>query len=567
MLNEYDKQEIIDLIRKGKQLPARFRDALFPRREGQYRPRCSREASAFRVVERFGYPDDQGWANKLIMGENSEILFSLLDGSARETIERLGGLKLVYIDPPFNVGRDFYMDLPLGAGTEALKAKAYADRWGENFYETLRERLELVRELMADDGCVFVHCDWRANARIRLSLDEIFKFYENEIVWRYTGGGRSSKRFSRKHDTIYLYSKSGKLRFFGDAVRVPYKATSGYAKSGITSRAGKRYLPNPAGTIPDDVWEIPMVNPLSRERTGYPTQKPEALIERILLACSREGDLVADFFCGSGVLPATAQRLGRKWIAVDSGSLAISITKKRLLSFAAPTAFDVLELAPREDEKDDRIARIAGAWGADRIDDDLFVGMKSSRPVTISLQPASRALLASVIDRCRRDGLLAADILAASFAPDALPWTLEEARRHGVDLRLRRVRQGEPSVDASFIPAAYPAVEPIFEDNMIAAKLAGYRFCLADGETLESVAGENARASRWQDWIDYWSTDFEYESDGIIKAQWSSFRDRKNRRLEFASEFRPIYSTRQKIAARVVDIFGSEASVAMDIHI
>ena len=180
-------------------------------------------------------------------------------------------------------------------------------------------------------------------------------------------------------------------------------------------------------------------------------------------------------------------------------------------------------------------------------------------------------MLASVIARCDRDGLSTADVLAASFAPDAFPWALDEAEKHGIDLRLRRVRTSAPSPapDASFFPAAYPVVEPIIEDDLIAAKLTGYQFCLAQGETIESVVGQpsSVASSNWQDWIDYWATDFEYASDGIIKAQWSSFRDRKNRRLELASEFRPIHSERQKIAAKVVDIFGVDASAALDIQI
>lgn len=280
----------------------------------------------------------------LVHGDNGLALKALLQPEFRQILDSQGGLKLVYIDPPFCTGQKFS-----GSGRPA-----YADFSDQNEYLTmLYERLLLIRELIADNGSLYVHCDWRASAYVRLLLDEIFGHHVNEIIWHYTGGGRSSRRFSRKHDTIFIYSKSTHFTYNGDKLRLPYKPGSGYAKSGIRARSGKRYLPDPRGTLPDDVWDIPIVNPLAGERLGYPTQKPEALLERIILASSNPGDWIADFFCGSGVACAVAERLGRKWIGVDNGRLAISTTLKRLrqlqassnIRTAKPGAFGIYEIS------------------------------------------------------------------------------------------------------------------------------------------------------------------------------------------------------------------------------
>ena len=147
----------------------------------------------------------------------------------------------------------------------------------------LFERLLLMRDILAEDGSIYMHCDRRAAPTARLFMDYLFgpERFLGEIIWHYTGGGRSTRYFSRKHDVILHYAKSGRWTFNVDAVRVPYKETSGYARGGIVSAAGKRYAPHPDGTPVDDVWSIPIVNPMSRERLSSPTQKPEALLHRV----------------------------------------------------------------------------------------------------------------------------------------------------------------------------------------------------------------------------------------------------------------------------------------------
>lgn len=306
------------------------------------------------------------WRNLLVHADNLPLLSSLCYGPLRKELEKHGGIKLVYCDPPFAVGGDFTLDLPEGktqdggegdlgwsggANGSGARLLAYRDRWENGlsgFLNMMYARLLLMRELLAPDGSLYLHCDRRTAPHLRLILDEIFgpERFLGDIVWHYTGGGRSKRWFSRKHDRILHYAASGTWYFNPDAVRVPYKPTSGYAKGGITSARGKHYSPNPLGTPPDDVWDIPMINPLALERCGYPTQKPLALMERIILASSRPGDIVADFFCGSGTTALCAGRLGRSWIAVDSGAPAIHACRKRLATDAFEAAGPSREHAP-----------------------------------------------------------------------------------------------------------------------------------------------------------------------------------------------------------------------------
>lgn len=316
-----------------------------------------REVRDLHLIELHNEQDagSETWRNLLVSADNLLFMSSLRDGPLRSHIEQQGGIRLIYCDPPFAVGSDFTMPAPLShAGMEKrhkknpLQMLAYSDQWpgGINgFLSMMYERLLLMRELLAPEGSIYLHCDWRTAPYLRLIMDEIFgqDRFLGDIVWHYTGGGRSKRWFSRKHDRILHYAASDTWYFNPDAVRIPYKKTSGYAKGGITSAAGKHYSPHPLGTPPDDVWDIPMINPLAKERCGYPTQKPESLLERIILASTKPGDLIADFFCGSGTTAICAQKLGRPWIAVDSGALAVHTARKRLRAKGASFAVALLD--------------------------------------------------------------------------------------------------------------------------------------------------------------------------------------------------------------------------------
>ncbi|MDR2489017.1 MAG: site-specific DNA-methyltransferase [Desulfovibrio sp.] len=418
------------------------------------------------------------WTNKLIRGDNRLVLSSLKNGPLREAIEAHGGVKLIYIDPPFDAGADFSIAITIGEACLTEKKRileeiAYRDTWGrgaDSFINMIYERLILMRDLLAEDGSIYAHCDWRVNSMLRIILEEVFKHYHNEIIWHYTGGGRAARHFSKKHDSIFWYSKGSSWIFNADGIRVPYKKTSGYAKGGITSASGKHYLPDPLGTIPDDVWDIPIINPLASERLGYPTQKPEALLERIIKASSSEGDLVADFFCGSGTTAAVAEKLGRKWIAVDIGKLAIHVTRKRLINVQRDLknagkdyrAFAILSFggyegrhyadAPERRGKEnsrqpagkesgfpDMIVR---AYQAERVEGSPpFHGKKVGRMVVVGPagMPVTRRFVDEMILECRKRRVTKVDLLGFEFSAGLFPDMLYNAHAEGIHIVPRHI--------------------------------------------------------------------------------------------------------------------------------
>jgi len=263
----------------------------------------------------------------LFQGDNLELLASLPTGI----------VDLVVTDPPFFSGQ---VRLAPRAGNGRRHAPAFEDRWDglADYLAFLRPRLEAMHRLLKPNGSMVVHLDFRAVHEVKVEMDRIFgrDRFVNEIIWHYTGGGRSKRYFSRKHDTLLWYARGKRWTFNIDAVRTPYRPTSGYARAGIVAPSGKHYRPHPHGTPCDDVWEIPIVNPLAGERCGYPTQKPERLLERVLNALSRPGDLILDPFCGSGTTAVVAARLGRRWIAGDVSPQAIAIARGRLKRICDP---------------------------------------------------------------------------------------------------------------------------------------------------------------------------------------------------------------------------------------
>ncbi|GAB4493517.1 MAG: hypothetical protein Fur0016_19560 [Anaerolineales bacterium] len=277
-----------------------------------------------------GYPAAPP-SNNLYQGDNLAILAALLP-------QYKGRIHLIYADPPFFTNRKF--PARIGRNEDSRKpaewqlAEGYADHWTDldEYIQFLYERLTLMYQLLSPTGTLYLHLDWHADAYARLLLDEIFgpERLLNEIIWAYHGPSPIRSAFNRKHDTILVYTKSEEYTFNADAVRIPYDPTT--VKTFASSpKAGFGKVPDLArGKVPEDWWYFPVVARLHNERTGYPTQKPEALLERIILASSNPGDLVADFFCGSGTTPVVAARHHRRFLASDATFRAIHTTRTRL---------------------------------------------------------------------------------------------------------------------------------------------------------------------------------------------------------------------------------------------
>lgn len=259
---------------------------------------------------------------------NADYRRSLFLGDMLETAARLPkhAFRLVYLDPPFLTGKE-----RVGTRSEWRYPDAWPGRLS-SYLPWLHERLEAVLPLLVPSGSLVLHLDCRTVHYAKVMLDELMgeDAFVNEIVWHYTGGGRSRSRFSNKHDTLLWYAAGKKPYFDADAVRVPYKADSGFLLRGVTSKGGKKYRAHPLGTPVDDVWGIPIINPNSPERAGYPTQKPLALLERIVSALSAPGEAVADLCCGSGTTLVAAERLGRAWTGGDISLGALECALERL---------------------------------------------------------------------------------------------------------------------------------------------------------------------------------------------------------------------------------------------
>jgi DNA modification methylase len=311
-----------------------------------------------------------GWTNQLIRGDNLAAMQAL-------HAEFKGRIDLIYIDPPFAAG-DERMGTTTIANGDAdgpalLEQPAYRDRWAEgvgSYLAMIAPRLDSMRELLADSGSLFVHVDYRLSAHLRLLLDECFgpAAFRNEIIWHYHSGGAARTHYPRKHDAILWYAR-GPAPFFdpraSSAPRNRCPECGGaseqwnHLKKHIDAdgrvyrtirSAGKvyRYYDDEPALIPDVWLGVNHMQQKDPERTGYPTQKPERLLQRIVAAHSPEGGLVADFFCGSGTALAAAERLGRRWLGCDVGRLAVHTARKRLRGIDGGRPFGLFRCGPEE---------------------------------------------------------------------------------------------------------------------------------------------------------------------------------------------------------------------------
>lgn len=312
------------------------------------RPYKSTQYYPAQLRETYG-EDQNGWMNKIFWGDNLQVMSHLLK-------EYRGQIELIYIDPPFDSKADYKKKIDVkGVGkaesdSSTFEEKQYGDIWtNDEYLQFMYERLILLRELLSERGSIYLHCDWHRSAYLRLLLDEVFgaNNFRNEIVWSYFGFKRAtSKKFPQKHDVIYSYTKSPDYIW-----NVQYKPHSPeyikrfkkdangrlYRDDVNPTGGGTRiiYLDEVEGDIVDSVWtDIPPVNPVAKERQNYPTQKPEALIERIIKSSTNPGDLVFDCFMGSGTTQAVAMKLGRRFIGADINLGAIQTTTKRLVGVA-----------------------------------------------------------------------------------------------------------------------------------------------------------------------------------------------------------------------------------------
>ncbi|MGI6727411.1 MAG: DNA methyltransferase [Anaerovoracaceae bacterium] len=297
----------------------------------------SADTSSYQPIEIIG---QQVQNNILAKGDNLSFMKYLIDQK-----DLKGKINLIYIDPPFFSNADYRMEIKLQLNkTKKIQMvqKAYQDTWEngmEDYLKMLTVRLYLMKELLAEEGSIWVHLDWHAVHYVKIIMDEIFgsKNFINEIIWHYKSGGANKRCFAKKHDTLLFYAKSRNYYFLAQQEKSYNRDLRPYGFKGVKEyqdKIGWYTMVNRK-----DVWQLNMVGRTSAERTGYITQKPESLIERILESCTREGDLCADFFGGSGTLSAVASKMKRNWISCDIGRLATINAYKRLVDAGAEYSF------------------------------------------------------------------------------------------------------------------------------------------------------------------------------------------------------------------------------------
>ena len=509
----------------------------------------------------------KGWTNKLIWGDNKIILSSLKNGPLREEIESQGGLKLIYIDPPFDVGADFSMDIEIGGDTftkkpNILEEIAYRDTWGkgaDSFIAMIHERLVLMRDLLTEDGSIYVHCDWRVNSLLKLVMNEVFgaDFFRNEIIWSYRKFARGSPQFPQSHDTIFFYTKSGKNIFNKQFVPL---AESTMTRWKGKKRGGKdpnnRFATDedsPGAAMPD-VWDIPLAIGANPQNTGYPTQKPIELVQRVLEASSNPGDLIADFFCGSGTLAAVGEGLrtrkieqktgsakqdfyfaeGRKWICADLSKFAIHTTRKRMIGVQRQLktegkdyrAFEILNLGKyerqhfiginrdlREEQKQQQIAvkeaafldLILSAYRAEKADGfAAFHGKRAGRLVAIGPVnlPVTRLFVEEIILECRKQHVTKVDILGFEFEMGLFPNVLDEAREKGIDIAPKYIpadvfdKRAVERNQVVFHDVAFIEVKPHLKGNSVALELTDFSVSYSQDTIANAEAAMKNEGSR-----------------------------------------------------------------------
>ncbi len=582
-LSDNEKRDITKYLEAGKPLPDKYRFLLFEDdREVElvWNGKTSEITNVVlpfqtieqidepRSEEKFGVQDSlfdssgrqvTGWTNKLIWGDNKLVLSSLKNGPLRKEIDAHGGLKLIYIDPPFDVGADFSMDIKIGEGDEeesftkkpsVIEEIAYRDTWGQgadSFIAMIYERLKLMHDLLAEDGSIYVHCDYRVSAFMRLILDEVFgkDNFKNEVVWHYKLGMKArSKKFHSQHDTLFWYAKDSKSFHFTE-VRKPLEETVRRPKLKFDSKTKKAYQMKDENGKPlyidyDDelvgtVWDILNIPPKSSERLGYPTQKPEELIKRIIETHTNEGELIADFFCGSGTTLATAENLGRKWIGSDLGKFGIHTSRKRMIDVQRQLkkegknfrAFEILNVGRyerenfvatnddlRAEEKAKQAQRkekefvqlILNAYKAEPVESFVnLAGKKRDRLIAVGPinLPVSQTFIGDIVSECLEKGITKVDVLGFDYE---MGLDFQQYSEQGIDVAFKIIprevfdKRAVEKGQVKFYDVAYIQVKPIIKGRgkakELSVELADFSASYSQDDIDEIIAGLKAGGSK-----------------------------------------------------------------------
>jgi len=572
------------------------------------------------------------------------VLPSLLD-------EFAGQINLIYIDPPFATGSDFSFKVEVEDAAfikepSIIEQKAYRDTWGrglDSYLQWFYETAVILRELLSSEGSIYVHCDSRVNSGVRMILDEIFGTdnFHNDIRWIRSLPHNDPNQFGRFSDTILYYSASEKRvfnpqyipqkeesvdahyrkdsngRLFrlasllapgGRGPRYVYKSFDKNwrftldkmlaleAEGRVYYKEGQMpsriyYLDESLGSQVQDVWsDISPLNPMAAERVNYPTQKPEALLERIIKTSSNEDDLILDCFCGSGTTAAVAEKLGRRWITCDLGRFAIQTTRKRLLGIQGVKPFVVQNLGKYErqlwqaDEFGPQAAQRVAAYTTFILDlyhaqplsgRTWLHGVKGNRVVHVGSidSPVTLADVKSIIIEWQRNvgksevRTTGIDVLGWDFAFKLNEVARQQALDAGVDLKFyaiprevlekKAVEQG----DIQFFELAALFVHTQVAGRTLTVELTNFV------PPLDYVPQEiRSKITAWESWIDYWAVDFDFKGD-TFHNEWQSYRTKANKAI--ATKTTNTYDSPGTycVNVKVIDILGNDTTRTLQVEI
>jgi len=563
-----------------------------------------------------GRPSD--WRNHLIWGDKKYVLPSLLP-------EFAGKVNLIYIDPPFDTGANFSFTATVPDNPETdedetveftkqpsmIEQKAYRDTWGkglDSYLQWFYETAVMLRELLAEDGSIYVHLDWHVGHYAKCILDEVFGYenFRNEIIWYYPDylQGNVTKGFPRKNDMILWYSKSDFFKFerVTEKLEKPVKRNKVFWNKEtqrmdlVRDENGKIIYEEFTEKYCDTVWQIgqtSVTRPHSNEYINYPTQKPEALLERIIKASSNEGDLVLDCFCGSGTTAAVAEKLNRRWITCDLGRFAIHTTRKRLLSITNVKPFVVQNLGKYERQQwissefenpEQRLSVetayrnfILELYHAQPIKGYTWLhGVRQGRMIHVGSveTPVAMGDVRNIIQELWKmagtepaavtNGI---DVLGWDFAFELNETALQFAAENKVDLKFKKIprevleKKAVEQGDIKFFELAHLETELKTEDKKVTLTLTD--FIVPPDDVPEDV---QQKITHWSQWIDYWAVDWNYRDD-TFHNEWQTYRSKKNPKIELSTAKTYEHTGEYVIIVKVIDILGNDTTKQIKIRI
>lgn len=616
-----EAQRIIERLSSGTRIGLQTNELVLPRKDvsGFFRGQVPNIPNAFNAAL-----DGGSWMNRLVYGDNLLTMQALLAGDPQTGLPSLRGkVDLIYIDPPFDSKADYRTKVVLpGVDIQqkptVVEQFAYADTWEEgtiSYLKMIYKRLVLMKELLSSNGCIYVHIDWHVGPYVKTILDDIFgkENFVNEIVWSYSWGIRTDSRWNRKHDTIYMYSKSAEnIKFNANEVleeRQVSESTANRLKyKGALIKDGNKGRGDSELALPSDVWYIATINGMAKERLNYATQKPEALLERIIKASSNEGDLVCDFFGGSGTTAAVAERLGRRWITCDIGKPASLVMRKRFIDqevnpFLYQSIGDYQKEAFHNNKKLRRVGDLSqvvlGLFGAlpfspEQVSDRNFGYVKGTRNLVMVDSP-NRLTTAATVRRAveAKASLLGGDwdkviVLGWNFAFD-ISQAIEKYKNSNVevlvippDLLDKLSKKGFKKLindkTVRFSSLQYLVVNPVEVtmnsngEDELSVSLNNYVLLSPDNIPLDDKDKEKLQQVMEQaplSLIEYWSIDPDYDGD-TFRSTWQDYRENVD---NDSDPLHCVYSTRiamphkdeRKVCVKAVDVFGFESQVILDV--